>query len=69
MIEPFDAKRHEALLDNSPFTYVLNNPTTHKLDAPSGIPIALCRTAGDRLAVDWRLVNCVPCREAAPTAA
>lgn len=71
MIEPFDAKRHEALLTTAPIRPI--NPTpdqrVHRLADRTGMPAALCRALGALLgSADWRLVDCTDCRQAGEAA-
>lgn len=65
MIEPFDEKRAEALLQTMPIQPVTNDSRTHRLTVRNDLTAALC---ADQAAVlctnDWRLVNCPDCRQA-----
>lgn len=63
MIEPFDAQRHAAVLQNQPIrTYGVTGPT-HKADIVTTVDGAVCGQLGPvRVSEDWRLVNCPACR-------
>lgn len=69
MIEPFDAKRHEALTTTAPIQLLYPSHTVHRLIKPGKRRSARC---GDPEAIlaseDWRLVNCDECRAAKPGA-
>lgn len=70
MIEPFDAERHDALIENHPIKILDGDQLTHRLDdeqrkavcAFDGYPLAT------RATTDWRLVNCPDCRRVAQPA-
>ncbi|HEY3479681.1 MAG TPA: hypothetical protein VGL02_12360 [Streptomyces sp.] len=69
MIEPFDAKRHEALVTTGPLQPLYPGHTVHRLITPGTRRAARC---GDPEAIlasaDWRLVSCTDCRADAPGA-
>jgi Zn finger protein HypA/HybF involved in hydrogenase expression len=65
VIEPFDAKRHEALLTTMPIQplHGLASCHTHRLDVADGRRQALCKSRHAMVcSEDWRLVNCPACR-------
>lgn len=69
MIEPFDAKRHEALTTTAPIQLLYPGHTVHRLTTPGQHRAARCGNPEAILAAaDWRLVNCPECRTDKPGA-
>jgi len=64
MLPPFDPTVHDALLTPQIAPHG-NDPVTHHLDARGGRSVARCGASAVRLSLNWSLVNCQGCRNAA----